>query len=219
MKVGKKITVLIVDDHVLMCEGLRALLRNQPDMEVIGVAQSGSSAVKMALELRPDVVLMDINMAGLDGIDATRQIMKEIRNTKILALSAYPHKHNVAQMLKAGAVGFLDKEVVFDELSRAIRSVYKNESYLSDKAKEVLVNDYIKHLQEHLQPNGSLLTEREYEVIRFICKGKSTKEIARFINMSPKTVDACRRVIMEKLGIDSIAELTKFAIRQGLTDI
>lgn len=199
-----------------MCQGLEALLKKHTDIEVVGQAHSGQEAVQLARKLKPDIILMDVCMPEMDGIDATREIIKGNPDIKILALSAFSHKHLVEQTLKAGAIGFITKEAVFDELTLAVRSAYQNKVYLSQDVKKTLLSKYVKQLQSDSDSESSVLTGREYEIIRLLTQGKSSKEIAMSMKISAKTVDAARRRIMEKLGINSLAALIKYAIHEGI---
>lgn len=212
------VRILLVDDHQIMREGLRALLEKQSDMEVIDEAQNGKEAIKLARQLKPDVVVMDVNMPDTDGIDATRRIIKELSGTKIIALSMYPKKAFAAEMLRAGASGYVLKENTFDELVKAIKTVMAGEIYLCAKVASVVVDDYVQGLNTKEAP-ALQLTEREREVLKMLADGKASKEIASIIDMSVQTVDACRRQIMDKLGVESIAELVKYAIREGITPL
>ncbi len=209
------IGVLLADDHRIIRQGLRSLLEKQPDMEVVAEAENGRTAVQLARRLSPDVVVMDIAMPDLNGIEATQQIIAEAPGVKIVALSMHSDKRFVARMLKAGASGYLLKDCAFEELARAIRTVAVNQIYLSPGIAGVVVEDFVRHVSE----TDSSLTPREREVLQLLAEGSSTKEIAARLQVSVKTVETHRRHIMEKLDIHTIAELTKYAIRQGLTSL
>ena len=213
------IRVVVVDDHKLVKEGICALLKDEPAVEVIGDAADGRAAVRMAEELSPDVVLMDVALPGLNGIEATRQIVKSKPRVRVLALSMYADGNYVSEMLKAGAAGYLLKDCEFDELTRAIRTVASDHTYLSPRISNLVVADYLEHMPEDSQSPAELLTPREREVLQLLAEGESVKEIAVKLNVSIKTVETHRRQIMEKLDIHSIAELTKYAVRRGLTSL
>jgi len=211
--------VLLVDDHAMIRQGLCSLLEKQPDIEVVGSVEDGRKAVDIARELAPDLVIMDISMPNLNGIDATRKIVGEMGDVKVIALSIHSSRHFVSEMLKAGASGYILKECLFDELVEAIKTVLNGGTYLSPKITGVVIDDYVKRLSTQYQPEGPVLTEREREVLQFLSEGKSTKQIALQFHVSAKTIESNRRNIMDKLGINSVAELTKYAVREGLTPL
>lgn len=210
--------ILLVDDHEIMRQGLYLLLEKQPEIEVVGQAQNGRMAVELAREHKPDVIVMDVNMPGLDGVDATRQILQGNGDVKIVALSMHSKKGFIVEMLKAGACGYVLKESAFSELIAAINAVMSGEVYLSSKITRIVVDDYV-HERTGAGSQPTPLTDRESEVLKLIGDGGSSKEIALQLDLSVKTVDACRRRIMAKLHIESIAELVKHAIREGLTSL
>lgn len=212
-----KLRILLVDDHKIVREGLRTLIEKQPGLEVVGEANSGRMALNLARELKPDVVIMDVTMPDLNGIEATRQIHSEIPGVKVIALSMHSDKRLVAGILMAGASGYLLKEDCDSvELGRAIQAVASNQTYLSLKIGEVVIKDYVRHLSINTSSPFSNLTPREREVLQLLAEGKSTKEIASSLHLSVKTIETHRNKIMEKLDIHSIAELTKYAIRERL---
>jgi len=214
------IRILLADDHKIVREGLRTLIGKQPGLEVVGEANSGRMALNLARELKPDMVIMDITMPDLNGIEATRQIHSEIPGVKVIALSMHSDKRLVAGILMAGASGYLLKEDCDSvELARAIQAVASNQTYLSPKIGEVVIKDYVRHLSITTSSPFSILTPREREVLQFLAEGKSTKEIASSLHLSVKTIETHRNKIMEKLDIHSIAELTKYAIRERLTPL
>jgi len=188
-------------------------------MEVVGEAENGRDAVRLAKELSPDLVIMDVTMPDLNGIDATRIITSGGNSTKVIALSMYSDKQYVQGMIQAGASGYLLKDCAFEELVNAIRAVIGGNTYLSPGIAGIVVQDYLNKLTHDRSSADTALTTREREVLQLIAEGKSTKEIANRLSVSVKTVETHRRQIMEKLGIYSIAELTKYAIREGLTSI
>jgi len=209
--------IVIADDQGIVRQGLRALIEKQDNMEVVGEARDGWEVVELAKKLAPDTIIMDISMPNLNGVEATRRILEERPNTKIIALSMYPHKRYVTEMLKAGASGYVLKSYLFDELVKALDAAAAVERYLSPKITNVLIDEYVHTLSAN-QDNGlSKLTDRERQVLQLIAEGLSTKQIALRLNISPKTADANRREIMNTRDIHSIAELTKYAIREGLT--
>jgi len=186
-------------------------------MEVIGQAEDGHTTVELARELTPDVVVMDISMPDLNGIEATREIRREAPDVKVVALSMHSAKRYVTEMFKAGAVGYLLKDCDFDELARAIRTVAEGKTYVSPSISNVVVEDLV-HGEEKLDATAfSVLTQREREVLQLLAEGKTTKQIALRLHISPKTVEAHRLRVMNKLDIDNVALLTKYAIQEGLT--
>ncbi len=209
--------ILMADDHGVVREGLKRMFSEQPDMDVVGEAENGRMAVKLAKELIPDIILMDISMPDINGIEATRLILKANPAIKIIALSMHSEKHFVIEILQAGALGYVLKSYLFEEILRAIEVVQSNGYYLSPKITDVIVEDYTS---KEALPDKSLvsgLTSREREIIRFVAEGLTTKQIALRLKISPKTADANRRRAMKKLDIDNVASLTKYAIREGLT--
>lgn len=214
------VKILLVDDHQIMRDGLRSLIEKRPGMEVVAEAENGRAAIKLTRQFRPDVIVMDINMPDLNGIDATRQIVAEFPGTKIIAFSMHTDHQFVAGALKAGVSGYLQKDSAFEELAQAIRTVVADQTYLSAKIAGEVVKDYVEKLVagESAAPS-SFLTAREREVAQLYAEGQTTKQIADRLNLSVKTIETHRRHIMEKLDITGIAELTKFAIREGLTSL
>jgi DNA-binding NarL/FixJ family response regulator len=211
--------ILLADDHTIIRQGLHSLLETQPDMEVAGEAEDGRKALESVQQLRPDIVIMDISMPNLNGIDTTRKIVAGSGGTKVIALSIHSSKRFVTEMLKAGASGYILKECLFDELIEAIKTVQQGGIYLSPRITGVVVDDYVRRLSGQYQPKAPELTTREREVLQLLTEGKSTKQIALQLHVSTKTIESNRRNIMDKLGIHSVAELTKYAIREGLTPL
>jgi DNA-binding NarL/FixJ family response regulator len=212
--------ILIADDHRIMREGLRALLGKQDAFVVVGEAEDGRKAVEMAARLRPDVVIMDLTMPGLNGIEATRQIVAADSGMKVIALSIHSDHRFVRQMFEAGAMGYLLKEGAFEELARAIRIVADGKAFVSPGIAGVLIDDLVHRTGGRETPAGvRALSSREKEVLQLLAEGKSTKEIAAILRVGAKTVETHRRQIMLKLQLDSVAELTKYAIREGLTSL
>jgi len=214
-----KTKIILADDHRIIREGLRSLLEKQPDMEVIAEAQDGLTTVSLVQKLRPDIVIMDIGMPEMNGIDATTKITKNQRETQVIALSMHSDRRFVIQMLKAGAAGYLLKDSAFEELVAAIHTVMQGQHCLSQKITDVVVQDYLQNLPKNESTVFTVLSSREREVLQLIAEGKNTKQIASVLNVSTKTIETHRQQIMEKLNIHSIAELTKYAIREGLTSL
>jgi DNA-binding NarL/FixJ family response regulator len=211
------LNIIIADDHGIVRQGLKRLIQEHPGMKVVGEAGDGRMAIKLAKELIPDLIIMDISMPDLNGIEAARLILKQNPAIKIIALSMHLEKRFVIEMLKAGALGYILKSCLFDEVLKAIEIVRKNDYYLSPKITDVVIEDYIREQSLPVKSLVDGLAAREREIIRFAAEGLTTKQIALRLNISPKTVDANRRQVMAKLGIDNIAQLTKYAIREGLT--
>jgi len=213
------IRIIIADDHQIVRQGLRVLIEKEPDMQVVGEAEDGQTTVSLTKKLHPHVVLMDIKMPDLNGIEATRQILSELPDVKIIALSMYPDQRFVMNMLKSGARGYLLKDSAFEELAQAIRLVMANKTYLCPLVTEVVVKDLVTLNPSANQTALVVLTSREREVLRLLAEGKRTSQIAQLLDISVKTVDTHRQQIIHKLGIRSLAELTKYAIREGLTSL
>ena len=213
------IKILLADDHGIIREGLRSLLEKEPDIKVIGEAQDGRKAFELTQQLQPDIVIIDITMPNLNGIDAARQITSNFPKVKVIALSIHSNRRFVANMLKAGASGYVLKESLFDELTHAIRAVTANGTYLSPKIASMVIDDYVERLSTTAEPKLEVLTSREREVLQLLAEGKSTKQTAAELYVSSKAIEANRRQIMKKLNIHNIAELTKYAIREGLTSL
>jgi DNA-binding NarL/FixJ family response regulator len=213
------IRILLADDHKIMREGLKALIDKQRDMVVIGEAEDGRTTVRLAGELSPDIVIMDISMPDMNGIEATRQIVNHGSGIKVVALSVHSDRRFVAEMLNAGASGYLLKDCAFEELVNAIRTVASGKSYLSPSITDLMIKDYRHILSKETLSVFSLLTAREREVLQLIAEGRSTKEIAHDLNVSVKTIETHRQQIMERLDLHSIADLTKYAVKEGLTTL
>ncbi len=213
------IRILLADDHKITREGLGSLINKQSDMEVVAEAENGRGAVVLAKELKPDVIIMDVSMPGLNGIEATKQILSESGNVKVIALSMHSDNLFVSEMLKSGASGYMLKDCAFEELDRAIREVVGGHTYLSPTISGVVVEDYVRKLNKSEAEESNLLSDREREVLQLLAEGQSTKQIGLKLFISAKTVETHRRQIMNKLDMYTVAELTKYAIRNGLTSL
>jgi two-component system, NarL family, response regulator NreC len=211
------IRVLIADDHKIVRESLRALLEKEPGFTVVGEAGEGRTAMRLTRELVPDVIIMDVAMPDLNGIEATRQVVAEFPEIKIIALSMHNDRRFVLNMLKAGARGYLLKDCASQNLIKAIRLVIANKTYISHEIADLVVKDYLASTSPAEGSPAELLTAREREILQLIVEGKTNQKIAEALKVSIKTVESHRHAIMLKLDIKSIAELTKFAIREGLT--
>ena len=213
------VKIILADDHRIMREGLRALLEKEPGIEVIAEAENGRTTVELSRELNPDVVVIDIGMPDLNGIDATRQIVSEASTVKVIALSMHSDRKFVREMLSAGASGYLLKDAAYEELGTALATVLNNQTYLSPKIADTVVKDYLGKVEPHESKASPSLTKREREVLQLIAEGKTTKDIASRLYVSIKTIETHRKQIMDKVGLNSVAELTKYAIREGLTSL
>lgn len=213
------ISVLLADDHVIMRQGLRVLLDKQPGMKVVGEAKEGAEAIRLTKELSPDVVVMDVNMPDVDGITATEKIGEISPRAKVVALSMSPSKKFVTEMLKAGACGYVLKEYAITELVSAIDAIMKGQVYLCAKTTSLVVEDFVHGSAGVEQYSDSRLTKRQEDILRRLAEGQASKQIAFEMSLSVKTVDAIRRKIMKKLGMDNLAQLVKYAVREGLTNL
>jgi len=210
----KKITILLADDHSVVRQGFRRILESQADMQIVGEAGNGREAIEQATKLGPDVVVMDVAMPELNGIEATRRLTEHSPRTRVLALSMHKDAVYVREILRAGARGYLLKDAIDADLLAAVRSVARGEAYLSPAIADAVLTDYRQHVTDPID----LLTSREREVLQLIAEGKTNKEIATALTLSVYTVDAHRGRIMEKLNLHSTGELVRFAIRKGLID-
>jgi DNA-binding NarL/FixJ family response regulator len=208
------IKILLADDHALVRHGFRMILAAQPDMEIAGEAGNGREAVELAQKLKPDVVVMDVAMPELNGIEATRRIIELAPRARVLALSMHKDAVYVREILRAGARGYLLKDSADADLIAAVRAVAKGEGYLSPGVSDAVLSDYRRHVTDPLD----LLTSREREVLQLIAEGKTNKEIATSLSLSVYTVEAHRGRLMEKLNLHSTGELVRFAVRSGLID-
>ncbi len=217
---SSKIKVLIADDHQIVRDGLRSLLEKEPDLEVIATAEDGRSTVKTVEALKPDVVIMDVSMPELNGIEATRQLTHDAPGVKVIALSMHNDRRFVINMLKAGASGYLIKDCAFKELTKAIQVVVrKGKIFLSPEISDVVVNNYVTGPAGPESLIYSALTPREREVLQLVCEGKTSPQIAASLFVSVKTVECHRSQVMHKLKINNLADLVKYAIQEGLTTL
>ncbi len=218
-RINMPTTILLADDHQITREGLRLLLANEPDMEVIAEADNGRTAVKLALKFKPDIIVMDVSMPDLNGMEATRQILTDLPKTKILGLSMHSHRNYVVGMLKAGVSGYLLKNCAFVELVQAIRDIYNNKIYIGEDIVDTVIEDYIMNIKTGKKATAKDLSAREREVLQLVAEGYTSKEIADQLNVHVKTIETHRHQIMAKLNHRTIADLTKYAIREGLTSL
>jgi two-component system, NarL family, response regulator NreC len=210
----KRIRVLLADDHAVVRQGFKMILSAQPDLEIVGEAGNGREAVELAEQLRPDIVVMDVAMPELNGIEATRRLAASVPHARVVALSMHKDSVYVREILRAGARGYLLKDSVAADLVSAIRAVASGEGYISPAVSNAVLDDYRRHVTNPID----LLSSREREVLQMLAEGKTNKEIAVVLNLSVYTVDAHRGRIMEKLNVHSINELVRFAVRNGLID-
>lgn len=217
----EKIRIVLADDHAILREGIRALLEDQPDMAVVGEAADGRQAVGLARELEPNVVVMDIGMPLLNGLEATRQIKRDRPRVAVLVLTMHDNEEYVSQLLMAGASGYVLKRAASSELVTAIRAVAAGQSYLSPAVTQVLIEGYVRHKPAEsasLDPFDTL-TAREREVLQLVAEGHTNSEIARLLSISLKTVKAHRSNLMQKLGLHDRGELIKLAIQRGIIEV
>jgi DNA-binding NarL/FixJ family response regulator len=210
----EKIHILLADDHAVVRQGFKMILAAQPDMEIVGEAGNGREALDLAGQLQPDVIVMDVAMPELNGIEATRRVADVSPRSRVLALSMHKDSVYVREILRAGARGYLLKDSIASDLLAAVRAVARGEGYLSPGVSDAVLNDYRRHVTDPID----LLTSREREVLQMIAEGKTNKEIATVLNLSVYTVDAHRGRIMEKLNVHSVTDLVRFAVRCGLVD-
>jgi two-component system, NarL family, response regulator NreC len=214
-----KIRILLADDHTILREGIRSLIEDEHDMHVVGEAEDGQSAVKMALQLEPDVVLLDIAMPLLNGLEVTRQIRKALPHVKVLALTMHDNEEYIRQILAAGALGYILKDTAARDLLGAIRSVYKDMPVLSPAITRLVIEDYLRWGNSKPPDNPEGLSRRESEILQLIAEGYTNKQIAEILTISIKTVQTHRSNLMIKLDIHDRGELIKYAIQKKIIDI
>jgi two-component system NarL family response regulator len=211
------IRIIVADDHELLREGLRAIVGREKDLEVVGEAGDGRTAVAMTKKLEPDIVIMDVGMPDLNGAEATRQLKSECPDVKVIALSRHSDRRYVLRMLEAGAWGYVLKSGAYHELREAVRAVSKGHKYLSPAITGIVIDERLHTPSEPAAPSYTTLGAREREIVQLLAEGRSSPQIGQQLHISTRTVETHRRNIMKKLGVHSVAELTKFAIREGLT--
>lgn len=216
----KNITVFLADDHRMVREGFRLLLQTQPDISVIGEASTGRDAIRRVLSLKPDVVIMDIAMPELNGIEATQQICEARPSTKVVILSMYSTSQHVFRAIKAGARGYVLKESAGDDIINAVRTVFREQIFLCKEISETVVQDYVLS-RDRSDEQGPLarLNNRERQILQLLVEGASNSRIADLLFLSPKTIETYRSHLMQKLGINDLPALVKFAIQHGLTSL
>ena len=214
-----KIRILLVDDHTILRDGIRLLLESEPDMTVVGEAEDGRTAVKLTCQLKPDVVLMDIAMPLLNGLEATRQIKHDCPHAKVLILTMHENEEYIRQALASGAMGYILKDAAARELLNAIHAVHRGEAILSPAVTRLVVENYLRWGDIQMDSSTNRLSPREREVLQLIAEGYSNKQIAEILCISIKTVQAHRMNLMSKLGLHDRAELIKYAIQRKIIDI
>ena len=211
------IRILLADDHTVVRDGLRALLEKQSDMAVVAEAADGRDSVRLAAEQAPDVVVMDIAMPNMNGIEATRRILSTNPRVAVVILSMHQDESYVLRSLKAGAKGYLLKDSLRSDVIDAIRQVAQGRSFLTKKVSRILQEDYIRELEQRgLDDSYDLLTEREREILQLVAEGRTNKEVAGILNVSLTTVETHRTHILQKLGLHSVPELILYAVRKGI---
>lgn len=214
------ITVFLAEDHRMVREGFRLLIETQTDIKVVGEAGNGRDAVRQVVKLMPDVVLMDIEMPELNGIEATRQIIEACPSTKVIILSMYSTSQHISRAFKAGARGYILKESAGEDVTKAIRTVYSGKIFLCNEISEVVVSQYIKDNKlDDVDDPLARLSSREREILQLLVEGKSNTKIADLLFLSPKTIETYKSHLMQKLGIGDLPTLVKFAIQHGITSI
>jgi len=212
-----KLRILLADDHIVMRTGLRALLERQPNLEVVGESENGRETIELVASLRPDVVVMDVGMPVLNGIEATKTIVSKHPTTAVVILSMHADESYVMRALKAGARGYLLKDSAAVDLISAIHAVSQNKSFFSPKVSRILAEDYVRVLKQRgAMDSYDLLTSREREILQLLAEGNANKEVAIALNISPYTVETHRSHILEKLNLHNPAELILYAVRKGI---
>jgi DNA-binding NarL/FixJ family response regulator len=214
------IKVMLVDDHRMVSEALSALLAREKDIEIVAIANNGREAVQAAKELRPDIVVMDLSMPEMNGLEASRNILSDLPNCRVIALSMHSDRKYVVEAIRSGARGYILKDSAYTSLPGAIRDVVENNGYLDPKITGLVIKDYFRYMNEsYVEDDSSPLSSREREVLQLIAEGKNTKEIAFQLDITIKTVETHRRQIMQKLRLGNIAEMTRYAIKEGVTTL
>jgi two-component system response regulator NreC len=211
------IRIVLADDHAIVRQGLSRAIQQEDDMEVVGQAPNGRATIELVRELSPDILITDISMPELNGVEATRQVLRESPGMKVIALSMHSSRQFVIEMFKAGAMGYLLKDCDYDELVKAIHAVADGKTYVSPSIGDIIVDDLLGGKPTGTANAFSVLTPREREVLQLMAEGNTTRQIALQLYISPKTVEAHRLRVMNKLDIDNVAQLTKYAIQEGLT--
>ena len=213
------IDIILADDHELFVEGLKNILSQEENLRIVGLARTGQAALDLVLKHHPNIVIMDVTMPVMNGIEATKRIHASMPDIKILALSMHADKRFIAEIIKAGASGYALKEGSSAEFIEAIHIVVSGETYLSPKVSSIVIKDYLRLLDQVVPSQAGRLSNREREVLKYLVRGDSSKAIANILHISKNTVDTHRRKIMDKLDCSNIAELTRYAIREGLIDL
>jgi two-component system, NarL family, response regulator NreC len=213
------IKILLADDHQLLIDGLRTILEKHRDVEIVGLAKDGLEAFDLAMQSQPDIILLDISMPGLNGLDAARKILRDLPGTKIIMLSMHGDLRYIQEALRIGAKGYILKESAAEELIQAIRDIKNGELFFSKSVRNQVLAEYVKSVRQDNKNVKPVLSIREREILQLLAEGKSTKDAAGILNISVKTAESHRKQVMDKLGLHSIAELTKYAIREGLTQL
>lgn len=213
------IRVVLAEDHTIVRQGLRSILEQQPGIEVIAEAENGREAVRIAEQLKPDVVVMDFSMPELNGLEATRQIKQRVPEVKVLILTRHTNREYVKSILRAGASGYMIKKSAADELILAIQSVYRGDSFLDPSISRIVIDGYLHPSEGENQAQELIITPRQREVLQLIAEGHPNREISSILHISVKTVDNHRANLMDKLGLNSTTELIKYAIRVGIISL
>ncbi len=219
MKDSNKIRLLLVDDHKILRDGLKKAIDQESDMILVGEAENGRTALQLARETLPDVIIMDISMPELNGIEAARQIIRQNCDQKIIALSMHADKHYVLGMLKAGVKGYILKTNAFEELAQAVRIIMKGQPFISRELTGIVVKSAVTNLQCDTAKNSETLTSREIEILQLIAEGKNSEYMAAELNISRRTIEVHRRSLKKKLKLNTIADLTRYAIKTGIISL
>ena len=219
MKDSNKIRLLLVDDHKILRDGLKKAIDQESDMILVGEAENGRTALQLARETLPDVIIMDISMPELNGIEAARQIIRQNCDQKIIALSMHADKHYVLGMLKAGVKGYILKTNAFEELARAVRTIMTGQSFISRELTTIVVKSAVTNFQCDTAKSSETLTSREIEILQLIAEGKNSEYMAAELNISRRTIEVHRRSLKKKLKLNTIADLTRYAIKTGIISL